>query len=370
MLQVACGQQALLESVQIVSRGVSGRSTQPVQNNIMLEAKEGQLRLVATDLEYISLEAVLEAEVVEEGATTVPARLLAEVVAALPHSNVSLQAREDHGIEISCGSARYEMRGLAATDFAMLPPVTVECRFELSQAELLEVLEHTVFATSRDETRPILTGAQLKLSEQGLEMVATDTYRLALQKLALENPPDQLRSAIISRRALAELIRILDRDSKEPVVITLTDSQAEFQIGSITVGSRLIEGQFVNYEKVIPVDFERRIIVNSKDLGAALHRAAIVAKDDDNRVVLKTDEGQLLISAASKDVGQVEESVAIELEGDNAEIAFNARYMLDMIGACSCEAVAMELSGPLNSGIMRPVGDDTFLYVLMPMQIM
>ncbi len=154
------------------------------------------------------------------------------------------------------------------------------------------------------------------------------------------------------------------------MVITLTDSQAEFQIGSITVGSRLIEGQFVNYEKVIPVDFERRIIVNSKDLGAALHRAAIVAKDDDNRVVLKTDEGQLLISAASKDVGQVEESVAIELEGDNAEIAFNARYMLDMIGACSCEAVAMELSGPLNSGIMRPVGDDTFLYVLMPMQIM
>jgi DNA polymerase-3 subunit beta len=370
MLKVACAQQALLESVQIVSRGVSGRSTQPVQNNLLLEAREGQLRLVATDLEYLSLEAVLEAEVAEEGSTTVPARLLAEVIAALPHDTVSLQAKEDHGIEISCGSARYDIRGLSAADFAMLPAVSQEGSFELTQRQLLEVLERTVFATSRDETRPILTGALIKLTDSGLEVVATDTYRLALQKLALENPPAESRSAIVSRRALTELIRILSADSQEPVTVAMTDSQIEFKVGAISLGSRLIEGQFVNYPKVIPADCERKVIVNHKELGSALHRALIVAREDANRVVLKTDEGMLLVSAASQDVGQVEESVPIRLEGEDAEIAFNARYMLDMLEASGSEEVVLELSGPLNSGVLRPVGDESYLYVLMPMQIM
>lgn len=370
MLKVSCPQQALLESVGIVSRGVSGRSTQPVQNNVYLEASGSQLRLVATDLEYLSLEAVLEAEVLEEGAITVPARLFADVMGALGNDDVKLTADETNGINIQCGRSKYDIRGLSAADFSTLPSVAQATELELEQGKLLKILDRTVFSTSRDETRPILTGALFKLSENLLEVVATDTYRLALQTLTLETPVTETRSAIVSRRALTELMRILNADSTEPVKIRVADNQIEFKVGNVSLGSRLIEGQFVNYGKVIPSSFERKVSCNIKEYAGALHRALIVAREDANRVVLKTEEGNLKITASSQDVGNVEESIPVRVEGEEAEIAFNARYVLDMLDAIHTDEVAMELSGPLNSGALKPVGDDTYLYVLMPMQIM
>lgn len=370
MLKVTCPQQALLESVGTVSRGVSGRSTQPVQNNIYLEASGSQLRLVATDLEYLSLEAVIEAEVLEEGAITVPARLLADVTNALPNDDVRLTADETNGINISCGRSRYDIRGLSAADFSTLPTIGQATELELEQGKLLMILERTVFATSRDETRPILTGALFRLNEQTLEVVATDTYRLALQSLPMEEPFTESRSAIVSRRALTELMRILSADSTEPAKVRFSDNQVEFKVGRITLGSRLIEGQFVNYGKVVPSSFERKVSCNIKEYSAALHRALIVAREDANRVVLKTEDGALKITASSADVGSVSEEIPVRLEGEDAEIAFNARYVLDMLDAIDATEVAMELSGPLNSGALKPAGDEGYLYVLMPMQIM
>ncbi|MHB8996504.1 MAG: DNA polymerase III subunit beta [Armatimonadota bacterium] len=370
MLKVSCAKQALLDSVGTVSRGVSGRSTQPVQNNIYLEASGNQLRLVATDLEYLSLEAVIEAEVLEEGAITVPARLFADVMSALPNDDVKLTADETNGMNIKCGRSKYDIRGLSAADFSTLPSVAQATELELEQGKLLMILERTVFSTSRDETRPILTGALFKLTGNLLEVVATDTYRLALQSLELETPVSDSRSAIVSRRALTELMRILSADSTEPVKIRFAESQVEFKVGNVSLSSRLIEGQFVNYAKVVPSSFERKVSCSIKEYGAALHRALIVAREDANRVVLKTEDGSLKITASSQDVGTVEESIPVRLEGEDAEIAFNARYVIDMLDAIKTDEVAMELSGPLNSGALKPVGDESYLYVLMPMQIM
>jgi DNA polymerase III subunit beta len=370
MLKVSCPQQALLESVQVVSRGVSGRSTQPVQNNILLEAKGKTLRLLATDLEYLSLEAVIEAEVQEEGATTVPARLLAEVINALPNDAVNLLASDTHGVNISCGRSKYDIRGLSAADFSTLPELNDPIRFEMSQGALLKVLNRTVFATSRDETRPILTGALFNISSGSLEVVSTDTYRLALQTTPLEVELPDTRGAIVSRRVLSEVMRILQHDNQEPVAFAISGNQIEIKVGNLTIGSRLIEGQFVNYGKVIPTAYERRLTVNLKEMNAALHRALIVAREDANRVVLRSEGGNLLLTANSQDVGNLEESLPVQLEGEDAEIAFNARYLLDMLDAVDAEAICMELSGPLNSGIIKPAGEEGYLYVLMPMQIM
>lgn len=370
MLKVACPQQALLESVGIVSRGVSGRSTQPVQNNIYLEARGSQLRLLATDLEYLSLEAVLDADVVEEGATTVPARFFADVMNALPSDDVKLTSNDAHGLNIICGRSKYDIRGLSAADFSTLPELNNPLEFEIPQDKLAQVLQRTVFATSRDETRPILTGGLFKITDNALEVVATDTYRLALHSLPLEGEFADSRSAIVSRRALSELMRIIEAGSSEPVQVRMSDSQIEFKVGHVTLSSRLIEGQFVNYGKVVPASFERKVTCNIKELSSALHRALIVAREDANRVVLKTEEGSLKITASSQDVGNVEEAIPMHLEGEDAEIAFNARFVLDMLDAVGGTEIAMELSGPLNSGALKPVGDENYLYVLMPMQIM
>ncbi len=370
MLKVSCPQHDLAEMVSIVARGVSGRSTQPIQSNVLLEAKEGTLRLAASDLEYLNIEGVLPVDVVEEGSTTVPADKLVEIMARLASSDVRLTAKENYGMNITCGRAVFDLPGKPSSDFATLPPAVDAFSFELPQAGLRQLLQRTVFATSRDESRPILTGALFRLSTGQIEVVATDTYRLALQTLeapTLEMP--ESRSVILSRQALAEVLKILGH-SDEPVTVSISDSQAEFALPAVKLATRLIEGQFVNYGKVVPSGFQRRLICDRQELADALARAVIIAKDDNNRVVLRTDDGSLRITAEAPDRGEVEEIVSIKLEGEDIEIAFNARYMLDMLEAIDTAEVAMELSGQLNSGALKPVGDDSYLYVLMPMQIM
>ena len=186
MLKVSCPQAELYAGVQIVSHGVSGRSTQPVQNNIYLESAGDRLRLVATDLEFISLETMIGAEVREEGAVTVPARLLTEVIGSLSAGDLSLAADDRHALAVESARSSFRIRGMSAADFEMLPELDHPLSFELAQHDLFALLSQTVFATSRDETRPILTGALFNISPGGLEVVSTDTYRLALRRMIVE----------------------------------------------------------------------------------------------------------------------------------------------------------------------------------------
>jgi DNA polymerase-3 subunit beta len=355
--------------VSIVARGVSGRSTQPIQSNIYLEAKEGTLRLAASDLEYLNIEAVLPADVVEEGAATVPADKLGEIMARLPNADVRMTGKENYGMNITCGRAVFELPGKPASDFSTLPPPADAFTFTLPQSGLRKLLQRTVFSTSRDESRPILTGALFRISTGQIEVVATDTYRLALQTLAADVEIAEPRSVILSRQALSEVMKIVGNND-DPITISISDSQAEFSLPAVKLSTRLIEGQFVNYGKVVPSGFQRRIIADRQELAAVLARSVIIAKDDNNRIVLRTDDGSLRIAAEAPDRGEVEEVVSIKLEGEDIEIAFNARYMLDMLEAVDTAEVVLELSGPLNSGALKPVGDDSYLYVLMPMQIM
>ncbi len=370
MFSVTCEQRALYEKVQLVSRGVSGRSTQPIQNNILLQASGEGLALIATDLEFIGMKTTMPVQAVEDGAITVPARIFTEVAGSLPPGEVTMTADDANSLVISGGQSKFSIRGLPADDFEQLPELDDPATFTMSQAELLKVLQRTVFATSSDETRPILTGALLKISGNKLETVATDTYRLALQESRLAAEVERDQEAIVSRRALIELHRILDEDAEEEAQIRISQNQVEFIVDDTVIGSRLIEGQFVNYPKVIPTGGDKKISVDSGDFESALRRALVVARQDAYRVVLRAADGSMTISAQSQDVGRAEETLNVSIEGGDAEIAFNAQFLLDMLEASETEQIVMELSGPLNSGLLRPAGDEDYLYVLMPMQIM
>lgn len=370
MFSLSCPQELLHESVQTVSHGVSGRSTQPVQSNIYLESTSDGLRLVATDLEFISLEGDIAASVSDQGAVTVPARLLTEVIGSVAGDEVTLEADEQHVLTVTSARSSFRIRGMSAADFEMLPRMDEPDTFELAQRDLRSILSQTVFATSRDETRPILTGALFNISPGGLEVVATDTYRLALRRMTAEIPVTESRTAIISRTALDEVLRVLDDEGDAAVSMSLSDTQVLFEMGGIKVGSRLIDGQFPNYEKVLPTDLDRRVKVSKADLIATLRRMLIVAREDSNRVVLRGSDGMLTITAESQDVGRAEEQIPAELEGEEPEIAFNARYLLDALQAVPEDEVLLELSQPLNPGTLKPVDSDDYLYVIMPMQIM
>jgi DNA polymerase-3 subunit beta len=238
------------------------------------------------------------------------------------------------------------------------------------QGQLAEVLRQTVFAASKDETRPILTGALFSFADGNMQIVATDTYRLAMRKTVIAGGFEGTRTAIVSVRALNELLRVLSADKDDLVNVAVTDNQAEFEVGHVRIGSRLIEGQFPNFEKVIPDSHEKRVTLVAEDFEQALRRALIVAREDAYRVVLRAEGQALQISAESQDVGKVSEEMACRLDGEPAEIAFNCRYLLEVLEAIGTEEINLDLSGPLNPGMLRAQGVDDYLYVLMPMQIM
>ncbi len=370
MFSVTCEQHALFEKVQLVSRGVSGRSTQPIQNNIFLQAAGDKLTLVATDMEFIGVKTTMAVDAAEEGTITVPARILTDLAGRLPAGPVSLVADESNSLKISGGHSEFDIRGLPADDFQQLPELDDPTSFSMTQADLLEILDRTVFATSTDETRPILTGTLFKISGKKLETVATDTYRLALYETLLASEVERDQEAIISRRPLVELQRMLDPDAEAEAEIRISQNQVEFVVSETIIGSRLIDGQFVNYPKVIPTGGDKKITVKCAELASALDRALVVARQDAYRVVLRAKGETMTVSAKSQDVGEAEETLNVSMEGDDAEIAFNAEFLLHMLAAIESEELLLELSGPLNSGLLRPADDENYLYVLMPMQIM
>jgi DNA polymerase-3 subunit beta len=370
MLKASCSQGALHEILQVVSRGVSGRSTQPVQNNIYLSSADDALRLVATDLEYLSLDAQVPATVAEEGTVTIPGRVFNEIVASLPEEEVSLECEGPAELTIHCGKSNYRVRGLPSDDFQFLPEIDTEVEFTLPESDLRKILSQTVFACSQDETRPILTGALFYARPDMLVVAATDTYRLAVRMLSMPLGVAEDKKVIVSARVLGELMRILQEDSAAPITVRLSRRLVEFEVSSLKVASRLIEGEFPNYEKVIPQDPDKKLVLQVPALERALRRAFIVARHDSNRVVLRGEDNLLRISAQVPDLGTVEEEVEMELTGDPIEIAFNARYLLDMLEASGSEQVVLHLAGSLNPGTLRPLGRDDYTYVVMPMQIM
>ena len=370
MLKVSCPQGELHEVLQTVSRGVSGRSTQPVQNHIHLSNQDGRLRLVATDLEYLSLDATLPADIQSEGAVTVPGRIFNEIVGNLPPEEVVLEGEDTGGLVIQCGRSRYQVRGLPAADFQMFPEFAPEVEFTLPQALLHEVLTQTIFACATDETRPVLTGALISLQPERMTMVATDMYRLALREFECQTGVTEEKKVIVSARILGELVRLLSESSQDPVAIRLTQRMIYFEVRNVKLASRLIEGEFPNYPKVVPDKFDKTVMVPVEPLERALRRALIVARDDNYRVLLHAEDNRLQISAHSADLGAAEEEVEVKLDGEALEIAFNARFILELLEVAGTSEIRMEFTGSLNPGTLRPANESDYLYVLMPMQIM
>ncbi len=377
MLKVQLPQEDLHRYVQIVSRGVSGRIIRPVQNNIYLEGKDGILRLVTTDLDYIHIEAKVPALIDQSGEITVPARLLGEVANSLPHSQVTLEATENNSLVVTCQRSHYDIRGLPASDFEMLPEVDGAVKATLPQKLLHQVLSQTIFAASKDETRPTLTGIHFTLAPEQFDIVSTDLYRLARRTIkptetdiALQIDAEGERQAIVSARCLHETQRLLDAESETPAELALGENLVQFTLGNVKIISRLIEGRFPSYERVVPDSYDKVILVRVKDLALALRRALVVAREDANRVVFHINKNIMTLTAENPDVGRVEEEVEVEVEGDEIEIAFNARYVIDVLEALQSERIRFELTGAFSAAALRPEGDDSYLYVLMPLQIL
>jgi len=382
-MQAICPRKDLFEAVQTVGRAVSGRSTLPILSHILAQPQGDGLKLTATDLEMwmeCHLPARIEAGLGDDeevSGFTAPSRAFTEILGALPDADVILD-RPSGGnqMQVRCARSEYKILGLPAEEFPAPPDVTPTATFTLPGELLRDMIRHVLFAVSRDDTRPILTGVLFAFKGDTLKAVATDTHRLAVRTLVIADGEGEA-TAVIPARAMNELLRLADDEGS--VTIALAQGQARFEItrsdagglGATTMVTRLIEGQFPNYERVIPTGHDRKLTLETAEFAKAVKRAAIVARDNANRVVLETEGAQLVLSAVSSALGSVRDEFEVAREGDDIQIAFNATYMNDVLNIVETEGVVLELTEPLRPGILRPIGDKAqdYLCVLMPMQV-
>ncbi len=355
----------LLDGVRTAGHAISARSALAVLTHVLASAEGDSIKFQATD-NQIGIACTCSAQVLEPGNLTLPAALAAEAIASLPEADVLIESNELNQIRILCGASDFQLLGLPPGDFPGLPEVSDATWFEIPSKDLRTALRRTSFACSNDELRSALLGVLFAFTGDTLRMVATDTHRLALDVRMVASGNGEA-SAIVPARAVNEMLRVLPEEGS--VRVHISERQIGFAVGNLAVTASLIEGEFPKYDRVIPQDFERKIVVPTGVFTPAVRRAGIVGRGDMNRVVVKADGDRVHVSSRSGSTGSAMDEVEAVLEGEPIEIAFNSEYLLDALDVIETEGVQIQLSGQLDPAVVRPVDQDDYLCVLMPMQL-
>jgi DNA polymerase III subunit beta len=375
-MRATCNTDLFGRKLALVSRGVSARSTIQLLGGILLEAEEGSVRLSATDME-LSIQTTSQAEIEEEGRVVIPARIFNDVVRSLPGGELALAHDRSEGVvRLSARENEYRIRAYAAEDFPQLPKFDEAAAFKMSGEALVETVEKVSRSYSRDETRPVLTGILISFEESRVRMVTTDSYRLSIKETELATTFDGHKEAIIPARAMQEVSRIYSSSDEEQVEVVLSENQALFRIGDVLFGTRLIEGNFPEYKRLLPNAFEREISVRREELIDTLRRVNLFAQRQTPPVPVSLDfsEGAVEVTVRNGEVGEARERLPAASE-DDFHISFNPSYLLDGVSAVDSETVLFKLNESLKPGLIVPGGSDDedgeesdFLYLIMPMR--
>jgi DNA polymerase-3 subunit beta len=369
-LKATCQRKDLYDGVQTVAHAVSGRSTLPIYSHLVIQSGEGTLQLIGGDGE-LAITTTIAGSIDQPGAMTANAKMLTELISALPDSSVAISVDPSFACHLKCARSDYRLLGLPADEYPQLPDLQEQNSFRIHQGLLRNMIRKVAFAVSSEEVRPILTGVLMVFEEDKLTLAATDTHRLAVRSAKVEGGTGA-GQAIVPARAMSELVRLLTDEDGE-VEVRLSSNQVLFVTPSgVNLYSQLIQGQFPNYQRVVPVGGDRRLTLETGPFRQAVKRASIVARNAAHRILLKTSGETVLITAESRLEGAAYEEVEVAREGEDITIAFNARYMLDVLNAVDEDGFTLELTESLKPGLLRPISDDTegdYFCVLMPMQI-
>ncbi len=368
-MQLECEKPILEEGLQTVARAINPRSPLPILSHILIEARGDQLTLTATDLD-LGVCLKIPATIHVEGSLACPAKLLLEIVSKLPGAPVTLTATEGR-VQILCGRSKFEITTLPAEEFPSLPSGERYPEIALPQREFRAMVKKVGIATAAsDESRAVMTGILTQLEGDQLVMVATDGRRLAFAEHRMPNALDVQAQVIVPGRAMQELARIAG-DNDEPLFLRLADNQMFCTLRNVSMHCRLLEGHFPDYRRVMPTEFQRGCRVGREALLAALRRMLIVAQErqSPNLIVLDLASERLQLSANTPDLGLGQEEVAVIFEGQDLRIAFNGKYMQELLTVLDCEEIQMDLQDDTRSAVLRPYGQTDFRYVLMPVRL-
>jgi DNA polymerase-3 subunit beta len=375
-MKVSCLQENLSKGLAIASRAVATRSTLPVLSNILMATDEGRLKLSATNLE-IGINCWIGAKVEEDGAITVPARLLTDFVNSLPPERIDMQlVTRTQTLSLKCANYEANIKGIDAQEFPLIVALSEDTGISLEPPILREMINQVSFAAAVDESRPVLTGVLAEFSGTRLTMAAADGFRLSVRYTELGGPVPEPASVIIPARALQEVARI-SADEENPIrmIIAPNRSQVFFRMTNIDLVSQLVEGNFPDYKQIVPKSYITRTIVDTAEFLKAVKIASFFARDAANIIRLRIAPGeaglggQMTVMATSVELGDNLTELDAAVEGEPIEIAFNAKYLNEVLSVITKPQVALETSAPSSPGVIRPVGDETFVHVVMPMHI-
>ncbi len=369
-MKLTCLQENLAKGLSIAGRAVPSRTTMPILGNVLLATDHGQLKLAATNME-LSIVHWMGARVETEGDITVPARNFVDLTNSLPPEQVALTLDESTlTLKLSCGSVNASFRGISADEFPLVPEPDDDNGFSIEAADLNTGLTQVTFAASTDESHPVLTGVLAEFEGESMTLAAADGFRLSLREIPLMEPVPSAFDVIIPARALSELMRITS-GLEEPVHISTTrpHNQILFQMPDTVLNSQLIDGSFPDVRRIIPRSHKTRVVLGREEILQACKRAAIFARDVANIVSLRIEDGELTVAADSSESGQGSTRLMASVDGEGLEIAFNVRFLIDVFSALDTPQIALELNSPTNPGVVRAVGDDAFIHVVMPMHL-
>jgi DNA polymerase III subunit beta len=375
-MKVTVLQENLARGLSTVSRAVSPRSTLPVLANVLIATDEGRLRLSATNLE-MGITCWIGAKIEEEGSTTVPARTLADLVSTMPDPQVSLTLdARTQTLNVRSGSSTNDIKGIDAQEFPPLPVPDFSEAIQINVSDFKEMIHQVAFAASTDEARPVLMGVLLKVEKEAVIMAAADGFRLSVRTSTLSSPAAQPVSAIIPARALSELARIAsDGEQMIQMVIPKGRGQVVFRVKDAELVSQLIDGTFPDYQQIIPRSYKSRTLVATASLLKACKQAEIFAREGSNVVRMniknsgELQPGEVEMSAHSEETGSNETIVEATVDGIPLLIAFNVKFLREVLEVVKTPNVAIETSAGNAPGVVKPVGEDGFIHVIMPMHL-
>ncbi len=363
-MKFSVSKEQLLAGLQSVQNVVSTRTTLPILSNVLLQARDGQLRLTTSDLD-VGISCTVAAQVETEGATTLPARRLSTIVRELPASDIHFEIDGKNVASIRCGQSFFKILGLPEEEFPPLPKFENAKVFNLKQKELRDALKKTAYAISTDETRYVLNGILFSFKESKLTMVATDGRRLALVDLEVEFPRSEEVEIIVPTKCVTELGRMIGDDAE--IRMSVAENQLAFEVENTLLVSKLIEGNYPNYRQVIPGEAKERVTLERELFLNAVHRVSLLASEKSNSVKLVFSKNNIEIVANTPDIGEARESIPVTYKGRDMAIAFNPEFLMAPLRNLPNEEVYLDLIDEMSPGVIKI--QTPFLYVLMPMRI-
>lgn len=364
-MRFSCDTNDLNTSLSIVSRALAVRSPKPILEGILLESCEEGLRLVCTDL-ALGIQTVIPASFSEEGRAVLPGKLLCEIVRKLPGGNCTISISDRLQATIRCASIRTTISGFDPVEYPELPMVTGQS-FSMPQNILRDMIGRTLFAIAVDESRPILTGCLMEIGRNEMRMIALDGFRLAMRQETVSGPESDV-SAVVGGKVLSDIAKIL-ADTDEEVALCFSPSHVQMNMGATHIVARLLEGEFIRYRQILPQAWQTRVAVRTGELSSAIDRASLIAREGKSNLVCFKIDGDTLTVSSNSENGDMEEKIDVTTEGNDLTIAFNVRYITDVLKAISDDEVFMRFNSNVSPCVVCPTEGDGYLYLVLPVRV-